>query len=125
MKKMIFVILVIIAIAVIATLLQPRPDKDLAQEIETLLENGETTIDLKAITDFEWTQVEVFGPYTSDEVIEETMGIKFRGDNGGIDYLDSIVLLVFADEMKDVKTVVLSRKYGSYSVKENEKFSVE
>lgn len=125
MKKMIFVILVIIAIAVIATLLQPRPDKDLAQEIETLLENGETTIDLKAITDFEWTQVEVFGPYTSDEVIEDTMGIKFRGDNGGIDYLDSIVLLVFADEMKDVKTVVLSRKYGSYSVKENEKLSVE
>lgn len=53
------------------------------------------------------------------------MGIKFKGDNGEIDNLDDRFLLVFADDKYAVKTVVLSRKYGSYSIRDNKFLIVE
>jgi len=84
-----------------------------------LLEKGETQIDLTGLTNFKWTQVSLFGPYTSDGVIEDSMNIEFKGDNGGIDYLDDRFLLVFANEKHAVKTVVLSRGNGTYTIKDN------
>ena len=127
MKKMVYAILSIAAVGLAVTLLGNRASQDtiLAKEIDSLLENGETQIDLTGVTDFNWTQVSVFGPYTSEEAIEDSMGIKFKGDNGGIDILDDRFLLVFAYEKYAVKTVVLSRKHGSYSIKDNEFLSVE
>ncbi len=47
------------------------------------------------------------------------MNIEFKGDNGGIDLLDDRFLLVFANEKHAVKTVVLSRKHGTYTIKDN------
>lgn len=47
-------------------------DTLLAKEIDSLLENGETQIDLSELTDFDWTQVATFGPYTTNEVIEDS-----------------------------------------------------
>lgn len=127
MKKMHYVILFIVAIGLAITLLGNRANQDkvVAKEIESLLENRETQIDLIALTDFNWTQVAVFGPYTANEVIEDSMGIKFKGNNGGIDMLDDRFLLVFADDKYAVKTVVLSRKHGSYSIKDNKFLIVE
>ena len=127
MKKVVYVILIIATIGLAVTLLGNRASQDtvLSKEIESLLENSETQIDLMELTDFNWTQVAVFGSYTSNEVIEDSMGIKFKGDNRGIDILDDRFLLVFADEKYAVKTVVLSRKYGSYSIKDNKFLSVE
>ena len=127
MKKMVYAILSIAAVGLAVTLLGNRASQDtiLAKEIDSLLENGETQIDLTGVTDFNWTQVSVFGPYTSEEAIEDSMGIKFKGDNGGIDILDDRFLLVFAYEKYAVKTVVLSRKHGSYSIKDNKFLSVE
>ena len=121
MKKIIVVIFIsiLIGITVAKYTNQATQDKTLAQEIKTLFENGETQIDLRSITNFEWTQVGVFGPYTSNETMEESMDIQFKGDNGGIDMLDDRFLLVFANETHATKTVVLSRKYGDYTLKEN------
>ncbi|MGE7840513.1 hypothetical protein ACQKNX_06945 [Lysinibacillus sp. NPDC093712] len=126
-KKVVYVILIITAIGLAVTLFGKRASQDtiLAKEIDTLLKNGETQIDLTGVTDFNWNQVSVFGPYTLDEVIEDSMGIKFKGDNGGIDILDDRFLLVFADEKYAIKTVILSRKHGSYSLKDNKFLSVE
>lgn len=127
MKKMTFVIVIIATISLSVILLGNRASQDtaLAKEIDSLLENGETQINLTEEADFNWTQVGVFGPYTSHEVIENAMGIKFKGDNGGIDILDDRFLLVFANEKHAVKTVVLSRKHGVYSIKDNTFLNVE
>ncbi len=100
-------------------------DTLLANEINSLLENGETQIDLIELTDFDWTQVSTFGPYTTNEIIENSMEIKFKGNNGGIDILEDRFLLVFADEKYALKTVVLSRKYGNYDIKDNKFLSIE
>lgn len=127
MKKIIYVILIITVLALAINLLGNRASQDtlLAKEIDSLFETSATQIDLTELTDFNWTQAAVFGPYTSNEVIEDSMGIKFKGDNGEIDSLDDRFLLVFADDKYAVKTVVLSRKYGSYSIKDNKFLSVE
>ncbi|MEK4081281.1 hypothetical protein [Solibacillus sp. FSL K6-1126] len=96
-----------------------------ANDIYTLIEQGETQIDLTKLTDLEWTQVDVFGPYTTDEMIEDSMDIQFNFLFGGIDVLETDFLLVFANEKKPVKKIYLSRKYGDYTVKDNKILIVE
>lgn len=127
MKKVVYVVLIFATIGLAVTLFsnQARQDTVVAKEMDALLKNGETQIDLTTVTDFNWSQVRVFGPYTSDEVIEDSMGIKFKGDNGGIDFLDDRFLLVFANDKYAVKTVVISRKYGNYIIKDNQFLAVE
>ena len=128
MKKMIYVILIFAVLGLAVTVLKKNgasQDTLLAKEIGSLLENGETQIDLSELTDFDWTQVATFGPYTTNEVIEESMEIKFKGNNGGIDILEDRFLLVFADEKYAIKTVVLSREYGNFDIKDNKFLSVE
>lgn len=126
MKQIVYVILIIGVIVLAFNLLGNRASQNtvLANEIDTLFEANETQIDLTELTDFKWTQVAVFGPYTSNKFIEDSMSIKFKGDNGGIDVRDDRFLLVFADDKYAVKTVVLSREYGSYSIIDNTFLSV-
>ena len=127
MKKVVYVFFIIAAIGLAVILLGNRASQDtiLAKEIDSLFENGETQIDLTRVTDFNWTQVSVFGPYTTDEVFEDSMSIKFKGDNGGIDILEDRFLLVFANDKYAVKTVVLSRKHGTYTIKDNKFLNIE
>ena len=47
------------------------------------------------------------------------MGIQFKGDNGGIERIENRFLLVFANGKNAVKTVVLSREYGDFTIKDN------
>ena len=61
------------------------------------------------MADFEWDAVKAFGPYTTNEIIDDSMGIQFKGDNGGIERIENRFLLVFANGKNAVKTVVLSR----------------
>ncbi len=121
MKKVVYLVFIIVFIGLIINLFanQASQDTDLAKEIDSLLEKGKTQIDLTDITNFKWTQVGLFGPYTTVESIEDAMNIRFKGDNGGIDILDDRFLLVFANEKHAIKTVVLSREHGAYTKKDN------
>lgn len=128
MKKMVYVILIFAVLGLAVTILKKNvasQDTLLAKEIGSLLDKGETSIDLSELTDFDWTQVATFGPYTTNEVIETSMEIKFKGNNGGIDILEDRFLLVFADGKYAIKTVVLSREYGNYDIKDSKFLSVE
>lgn len=71
------------------------------------------------MADFEWDAVKAFGPYTTNEIIDDSMGIQFKGDNGGIERIENRFLLVFANGKNAVKTVVLSREYGDFTIKDN------
>ncbi|MFE8696406.1 hypothetical protein ACFYKT_08660 [Cytobacillus sp. FJAT-53684] len=127
MKKIVYIILIIAIIILFAELFWNRANQDtsLSKDIHSLIEQGETQIDLKTLTDFKWVSVEAFGPYTSNEMIEDSMDIQFKGDNGGIDVIEDRFLLVFANEKNAVKTVVLSRKYGDFRIKEDKLLIVE
>lgn len=121
MRKTARIVLIITIIILSVVFLRNRASQDtiLSKEIHAILEREEQQIDLTLMTDFEWDAVEVFGPYTTNEIIEDSMDIRFRGDNGGIDVLEDRFLLVFADEKNAVKTAVLSRKYGDFLIKDN------
>lgn len=92
-------------------------------ELNALLEQEETLIDLTEVTNFEWTKVVAFGPYSTTQTMEQTLGINIRF--GGGEVLESSFRLVFADDDKKLTSVTLDRKYGDYYVKDNRYLVVE
>lgn len=92
-------------------------------ELNALLEQGETLIDLTEVTNFDWTKVDAFGPYSTTQTMEQTLGITIRF--GGGEVVESSFELVFADDNKKLTSVTLDRKYGNYSVKDHRYLVVE
>lgn len=127
MPKIIWMVLAVPIMLGVFAWLNNRASQDanLKESIDSAFAAGEKEIDLRQMTDFDWERVDVFGPYTTDDVIEERMQVRFKGDNGGIDLLDDRFLLVFANEKRAVKTVVLSRKYGDYAIQEGHKLLLQ
>lgn len=123
--------LLIIAFLVTSLLNRVSEDRQLAKEIVELAKSGETEIALSPLTDFEWDQAKVYGPYTSKDVIEESLNVKYSGSINGLDSRDDMFLLVFAKGRHAVKTVELSREPGNYYEKngtmtpENDRLLVE
>lgn len=89
-------------------------DPMLARKILEQAESGTTEISLSTLTDFDWEKASVYGPYTTVDVIEESLNVEFKGSINGIDFREDIFLLVFAKGNHAIKTVVLSRKVGNY-----------
>lgn len=126
MKKIGYTIVVVAILVLVVQFFRNQASQDtiLSRDIHALLEEGEKQIDLTALADFEWVAVEVFGPYTTNEMIEDSMNIQFKGDDGGIAVLEDRFLLVFANQKRAIKTAVLSRKYGDYIIMENKLLTV-
>ncbi|AOV08154.1 hypothetical protein [Sporosarcina ureilytica] len=126
MRKIVLIALMLTIVIISAVFWGNRANQDtiLSKEIHSTLAQGAKQIDLTTMTVFEWDAVEVFGPYTTNEIIEDSMDIRFKGDNGGIDVLDDRFLLVFADRENAVKTAVLSRKYGDFTIQNNKTLNV-
>lgn len=127
MRKITWTLLIIMFLILGVVFWGNRASQDgiLSKEISSRLEQGEKQIDLTTMTEFEWDAVDVFGPYTTNDIIEDSMDIRFRGDNGGIDVIENQFLLVFADKKKAVKTAVLYRKYGDFKINDNKTLIVE
>ena len=127
MRKIALLLFLIMIIVLGAVLLGNRANQDmrLSKEIDSELAQGVKQIDLSTMPKFEWKTVGVFGPYTTNEQIEDAMNIQFSGDNGGIDVLDDRFLLVFSDGKNAIETVVLSREYGDFFIEGNKVLIVE
>lgn len=117
MKKIMIGIVGAIAVIFIVAVVMKRTSTE--YKIASAVKAGEKKIDLKKVTNTEWTNVGIMIPYTSDEAIEEYMDIEFTGNNRGIDMLDDRFLLVFADDKTDVKNVKLSNKELVYHIEDN------
>ena len=119
MKKKAFVWMIATAIIIgaITTIFLHRASEDpiLAKRIEELAKDGVTKISLNTLTDFDWDQAMIYGPYTSKEMIEDTLDITFKGSTHGIEIREDLFLLVFANGNYAVKTVELSRRNFDYS----------
>lgn len=89
-------------------------DTVLAMKILELVESGSAEIELSTLTDFDWEKAAVYGPYTTVDIIEESLNIEFKGSNKAIDFREDIFLLVFAKGNHAIKTVELSRRVGDY-----------
>lgn len=127
MRKIAGILLIVASIFLSVAFFANRASQDgiLSKEIHQMFEQGTKQIELTTMTDFEWDTVDVFGPYTTNEMIEDSMGIRFKGSNGGLDLLEDRFLLVFANEKRAIKTAVLSREYGDFRIEDNKKLIVE
>ncbi|MER1985872.1 MAG: hypothetical protein ABS948_08280 [Solibacillus sp.] len=123
MNKKLVLLFTIVGVLLIIWLIKSQQYTISRGELIDLLEQGETTIDLTEVADFEWVQVDAFGPYSTTDVVENAMGISIRF--GGIDVTESQFLLIFANDKEIVASVSLNRKYGDYSVQDNRYLMVE
>jgi len=58
-----------------------------------------------------WRELGVFGPYSSDEVISEAMGIESRFSvSSGLEYSDSICLMIVVMDSGHVEHFVVPRR---------------
>ncbi|MEM8882836.1 MAG: hypothetical protein AAGD14_02055 [Planctomycetota bacterium] len=93
------------------------PDGELAARIESEVARGPgTKFRLADLTEFEWERVHLFGPYTSPETIEKTLGFSWCGSvRTEIQWSESITLLVFVKGDSVVRHVVLRRGRGDFA----------
>ncbi|EGQ20735.1 hypothetical protein HMPREF9372_3483 [Sporosarcina newyorkensis 2681] len=90
-------------------------DPVLAKKIVEQAKSGATEIPLSALTDFDWDRALVYGPYTTVDVIEDSLNVEFKGSINGLDIREDMFLLVFAKGGHAIKTAELSRAAGDYS----------
>ncbi|PIC95350.1 hypothetical protein CSV69_12150 [Sporosarcina sp. P26b] len=114
MKKKVVIgsILVLLIVLVFASTFLHKATEDpiLAKRIEEQANSGVMKIRLSNLTNFDWDQAMVFGPYTSREMIEDRLDITVKGSIQNIDFRDDLFLLVFANGKYAVKTVELPRR---------------
>lgn len=60
----------------------------------------------------EWEEMYMFGPYTTNEMVEEKLGRRFRGPSLAWDELN--FLLVLVDTKKSVRYALLPRRHRAY-----------
>lgn len=121
MKKYVYSTLVVLLAVTLFIMFSNRAERDMTfeEEIIALMAQGQKEIDLRKLSTDDWTRAALFPPYTTNEVIEETMDIQFSGDNGQIDLLDCCFLLVLATDEEAVKTAMLPMHYGIEEIREH------
>lgn len=73
-----------------------------------------TEFNLSPFTNFPWEKAAIFEPYTTQDKIEETLGVKLI-QTGGIEYRDDIFLLVFTNKNKVVQYALLQRNAFAFN----------
>ncbi|KAB2334522.1 hypothetical protein F7731_15045 [Cytobacillus depressus] len=110
-KSGINVFIVVVIIAFILNLNRAQENMKLEQVIHSIVEDkNNSQFNLNPLTDFSWDKAQLFGPYTTKEIIEESLGVSYDGQTGGIDYREDIFLLVFLHEDKVVQYAILDRQ---------------
>jgi len=71
---------------------------------------------LTELTNLEWTEAGVFGPYSTSGPIKESLNITSRFSLLGIDVPESRFLLILVNEDKVVERIYLSREHPDYHI---------
>jgi len=79
--------------------------------------------DLARLTPFDWDIAHVFGPYTSEEVVDEALGS--RTYSRGIEMHDSFNLLAFTRDGRVVLTVTVPRGVCDFEYRDKSGQSVQ
>jgi hypothetical protein len=89
-------------------------DNSLTEKIES--EFKSENIDLSNLNDFDWENLLILGPYSSIDNIKKELNLNLENiRENGIEYDDSINLLVFLKNGKSVKISEVSRGVGDFS----------
>ena len=88
-----------------------QSDKILEHKIKAIVtENTDSVLDLESITDFDWDNVLILGPYSNPETVERNLGIDLSSImHTGIEIRDDINQLVFLKKNAIVRMVEYPR----------------
>ncbi|AYC30831.1 hypothetical protein D3873_10630 [Paenisporosarcina cavernae] len=91
-------------------------EKTLSSKVDESVSNE---INLHGVTEFQWTQAYLFEPYTSQETMNQQIGIKFT-DSSNISQRDDIYLLVFVNDDEIVQYAEVKRHQSDFSIKQSD-----
>jgi hypothetical protein len=78
-------------------------------------DNGQSTVSVSSVTDFEWDRLFIFSPYTPVERIHAQLGYEWaEADKTGIQSSDTFFLLVFTKDGKVTSFFKFPRGIGDF-----------
>lgn len=129
MRKLIIIGTIFLTFFSCQYLNQLNSDNSLTEKIESEFKSESEIIDLNNLSEFDWHNLLILGPYSVIDNIEKELNLDLENiKENGIEYDDSINLLVFLKYGKSVKISEVSRGIGDFSnlgfliKKENAKF---
>ena len=93
---------------------------ELEESIDSIVEDkNNSEVSLESLANFNWDKAILFIPYTTQESINEQLGVDFK-DPSSIDMRDDIYLLVFLNDSKVVQYAEINRQHSDFSIGEKE-----
>ncbi|MGE7595655.1 membrane lipoprotein lipid attachment site-containing protein [Peribacillus frigoritolerans] len=115
MKQVTFYILLILFLAGCSNV--PH-NTGLEKSIFSIVEDkNNSELRLNSLTTFDWEKAFIFTPYSTQEGIEEQLGVNFN-DPSDIDWRDDIYLLVFLNDDKVVQYSEVDRQGADFTIGE-------
>ncbi|USK80764.1 membrane lipoprotein lipid attachment site-containing protein [Peribacillus frigoritolerans] len=115
MKQVTFYILLILFLAGCSNV---SHNTGLEKSIFSIVEDkNNSEIRINSLTTFDWEKAFIFTPYSTQEGIEEQLGVNFN-DPSDIDWRDDIYLLVFLNDDKVVQYIEIDRQGADFTIGE-------
>ena len=115
MKQVTFYILLILFLAWCSNV---SHNTGLEKSIFSIVEDkNNSEIRINSLTTFDWEKAFIFTPYSTQEGIEEQLGVNFN-DPSDIDWRDDIYLLVFLNDDKVVQYIEIDRQGADFTIGE-------
>lgn len=91
-------------------------DNTLTEKIEAEFKSDSEIIDLTKLNSFEWNKLLILGPYSVIDNVEKELNLDLENiRENGIEYSDSINLVIFLKDGKSVKISEVSRGIGDFT----------
>ncbi|ETN96677.1 hypothetical protein [Zhouia amylolytica] len=116
MKKLIGIEVIFLTLFSCQYLDTLHSDHTLTEKIEAEFNSDSEIIDLTELNNFEWEALLILGPYSVIENIEKELNLDLENiRENGIEFSDSINLLIFLKNGKSVKISEVSREIGDFT----------
>ena len=92
-----------------------RPDRGLEERIAAEALRDGAIVRIETLTDFAWTRLHIFPPYSSQAEIDRELGFEWPAARTGIFDSDGITLLIFVHEGAVVRHVTQPRGKGDFA----------
>lgn len=115
MKKLIGIVIIFSTLFSCQYLNKLRSDNNLTEKIEAEFNSSSKIIDLTKLNSFEWNELLILGPYSVIENVEKELNLNLVNiRENGIEYSDSINLLIFLKNGKSIKISEVSIGIGDF-----------
>jgi uncharacterized protein YxeA len=114
--KQVTIYILLFLLLVGCSLSNVQHNTDLEESIYSIVEDkNNTEISINSLATFDWEKAFLITPYSTQEGIEEQLGVNFK-DQSDIDWRDDIYLMVFLNDDKVVQYVEIERQGADFKI---------